>query len=161
MAFGNYAPMGGYYQPPQQNFYVSANPNPVPDMLSQFKTPYQPQPMQSNYNNFIKIHNEKEVESYPVAPGNTIVLWDEKEPYFYMKTADASGMAATKVYEYKERAEAAEKPTEHVCQCGDKFVAKKDFEALQSEMERLAKKIDALSKPKTKTIKREEEEDYE
>lgn len=153
MAFGNYAPMGGYYQPPQQNFYVSANPNPVPDMLSQFKAPYQPQ---ANYNNFIKIHNEKEVEAYPVVPGNTIVLWDEKEPFFYMKTADASGMATTKIYEYKEHVAAAEKPAEHVCSCSDKFVAKKDFEVLQGEIKRLAKKIDELSK--SKTVKDEEEE---
>lgn len=158
MAFGNYAPMGGYYQPPQQNFYVSANPNPMPDMLSQFKAPYQPQ---ANYNNFIKIHNEKEVEAYPVVPGNTIVLWDEKEPFFYMKTADVSGMTAIKIYEYKERVAEAEKPAEHVCQCGDKFVTKKDFEALQVEMDRLTKRIDELSKAKTKTIKHEEEEDIE
>lgn len=154
MAFGNYAPIGGYYQPPQQNFYVSANPNPVPDMLSQFKAPYQPQ---ANYNNFVKIHNAKEADMYPVAPGNTVVLWDEKEPYFYMKSADASGMATVKIYEYKERVETAEKPAEHVCQCGDKFVTKEDFKALQGKIERLTNKIDALSKAEIKTIKQDGE----
>ena len=154
MAFGNYAPMGGYYQPPQQNFYVSANPNPVPDMLSQFKAPYQPQ---ANYNNFVKIHNAKEADMYLVAPGNTVVLWDEKEPYFYMKSADASGMATVKIYEYKERVETAENPAGHVCQCGNKFVTKEDFEALQGKIERLTNKIDTLSKAEIKTIKQDGE----
>lgn len=161
MAFGNYAPMGGYYQPPQQNFYVSANPNPVPDMLSQFKAPYQPQAMQANYNNLIMIHTEKEVDNYPVAPGNTVVLWDEKQPYFYMKSADSSGNVSKKIYEYKEYVEMPEKSVEHVCKCGDKFVEKKDFEALQEEIERLNKRIDAISKPKTKAVKHEEDDDYE
>jgi hypothetical protein len=154
MAFGNYAPMGGYYQPPQQNFYVSANPNPVPDMLSQFKAQYQPQ---ANFNNFIKIHNEKEVGDYPVAPGNTIVLWAEKEPYFYMKSADFSGSQIIKVYEYKEREITEETTKEHVCQCGKKFVSKEDFEILQNKIERLTNKIDALSKSEIITAKQKGE----
>lgn len=158
MAFGGYAPMGGYYQPPQQNFYVSANP--VPDMLAQFKAPYQQQAAQSNYNNFIKINSEKEAEEYPVAPGNTIILWHEKDPYFYMKTADASGYQITK-YEYKESTNSPEKPTEHICSCGDKFVSKEDFAALQGEIERLTQKIEAMAKPKSKLTKRLEEDDDE
>ena len=135
MAFGNYAPMGGYYQPPQQNFYVSANPNPVPDMLSQFKAQYQPQ---ANFNNFIKIHNEK-------------------EPYFYMKSADFSGSQIIKVYEYKERETTEEITKEHVCQCGKKFASKEDFEILQNKIERLTNKIDALSKSEIITAKQENE----
>lgn len=163
MAFGNYPGMGGYY-PPQQNFFTPAN-NAVPDMLNSYKAPYQtpqvPQVQQTQQNPFIWVQGEEAAKAYLVAPGNTVILWDSEKPIIYVKSADASGMPNIRVIEYKDQAETPTKPTEHVCSCGDKFVTKEDFEVLQGEVERLTKRIETLSKPKSKIMKRAEEEDDE
>lgn len=159
MAFGGYTPMGGYYQPPQQNFYTQAAP--ATDMLTQYKMPYQ-QAAQPAQNGFVWVQGEEAAKAYLVAPGNTVTLWDSEKDVIYIKSADASGMPSMRILEYKDLAtKAAEKPAEHVCSCGDKFVAKEDFAALQGEVERLTKKIETLSKPKSKIIKRLEEDDDE
>lgn len=160
MAFGNY--MGGYY--PTQSYYAPAN-NAVPDMLNSYKAPYQtpqvPPVQQTQQNPFIWVQGEEAAKAYLVAPGNTVVLWDSEKPLIYVKSADASGMPNIRVIEYKDQAETPTKPTEHVCSCGDKFVAKEDFAALQGEVERLTKRIETLSKPKSRIMKRAEEEDDE
>lgn len=162
MAFGNYAPMGGYYPP--QNYYLPVN-NAVPDMLNSYKAPYQtpqaPQVQQTQQNPFIWVQGEEAAKAYLVAPGNTVILWDSEKPLIYVKSADASGMPNIRIIEYKDQAETPTKPTERVCSCGDKFVAKEDFAALQDEIEHLTKKIEMLSKPKSKIIKRAEDVDDE
>ena len=57
--------------------------------------PYQPQSVtpvqQQTQNTFAWIQGEDAARSYPVAPGNTIVLIDSEKPIMYMKTADLSG----------------------------------------------------------------------
>lgn len=155
MAFGNYN-MGFY---PQPNFYNTINP--APDMMAQFKAPYQA-PTQNTQNGFIWVQGEEAAKAYLVAPGNTVILWDSEKNVIYVKSADASGMPSMRTLIYKDAAEKApEKPTEHACSCGDKFVAKEDFEALRGDVERLTKRIEAMSKPKSKIVKRPEEDDDE
>ena len=155
MAYGNYN-FGGYYPPQQQNYY--APPNPVPDMLAQFKLPYQ----QQNQNGFIWVQGEEAAKAYLVAPGNTVTLWDSEKDVIYIKSADASGMPSMRILEYKDTADKSPaKGAEHACFNGDKFVAKEDFAALRDEVERLTKRMDATVKPKSKIIKRLEEDDDE
>ena len=150
MAFGNY---GGYYPP--QNYFPQTQP--APDMLAQFKTPYQ-QPQ----NGFIWVQGEEAAKAYLVAPGNTVTLWDSEKNVVYVKSADATGLPSMRILEYKDLADKApQKPTEHVCSCGDKFVAKEDFEALRGEVERLTKRIEATTKPKSKIMKHLEEDEDE
>ena len=60
--------------------------------------------------------------------------------------------------EWKDYTPPTEMPTEHVCSCGNKFVSKEDFVALQGNVERLTKRIDEISKPKSKLT---EEKEYE
>ena len=157
MAFGNYTPMGGYYP---QNFYGPVN-NAAPDMLSAYKTPYQPQTIQPASNPFLWVESEDAAKAYLVAPGNTVVLWDSKKPFIYVRSADGAGIPSTKIYEYKEYADSPTKPTERACTCGDKFVTKEDFAALQGEVERLTKRIEATTKQKSKIVKQLEEDDDE
>ena len=158
MAYGNYTPMGGYYQPPQQNFYAQTAPA---DMLAQYKMPYQ-QAAQPAQNGFIWVQGEEAAKAYLVAPGNTVTLWDSEKDVIYIKSADASGMPSMRILEYKDIADKApQKPAEHACSCGDKFVAKEDFEALRGEVERLTKRIEATTKPKSKIMKHLEEDDDE
>ena len=44
-----------------------------------------------NQNTFAWIQGEEAAKSYPVAPGNTIVLIESEKPIMYMKSADLSG----------------------------------------------------------------------
>ncbi len=125
----------GYY--PTQNYFPQMN-NAVPDILNNYKMPYQ-QPAQ---NGFIWVESEEAARAYLVAPGNTITLWDSKKPLIYVRSADASGIPSTRVFEYKERIDAPEKPAEHTCDCGNKFASKEDFKALSDKVDAIAAKIE-------------------
>lgn len=164
MAYPNYY-QGGYF-PQYQN-------GAVPDMLNQYKGQYQQiqQPMFQQTQNFtqtsdmIWVLNENEATSYPVAPNNSVVLWDKNNPTIYVKSVNSNGMPSMRVLDFTERTENASKqPTEHVCKCGDNFVTKADFEALKADFEALTAKYEELAhpvveKPKTTTKKTKESEE--
>ena len=173
MAYPNFY-QGGYY-PQYQN-------GAVPDMLNQFKGQYQqqmpmvqqpiqqmpmqnmPQPIPSN--DMIWVLSEGEAQSYPVAPNNSVILWDKNSDVVYIKSVNAQNVPSFRILDYKERTadNAPKTPVEHKCQCGDKFVSKKDFQALQGEFEALRNELDELKvKSKAKTVKKavEEVEDNE
>ena len=169
MAYPNYY-NGGYF-PQYQN-------GAVPDMLNQYKGQYQqPMPMQqpmiqqpiqqmpiqmqptqmSGANDMIWVLSEGEAQSYPVAPNNSVILWDKNSDVVYIKSVNAQNVPSFRVLDYKERTadNAPKTPVEHKCTCGDKFVLKKDFQALQSEFDALRSEWETLKeKPKAKTAKK-------
>ena len=170
MAYPNYY-QGGYY-PQYQN-------GAVPDMLNQYKGQYQQMPMQQPMmqqpvqqmpmqptpmtvaNDMIWVLSEGEAQSYPVAPNNSVILWDKNSDVVYIKSVNAQNVPSFRVLDYKERTadNAPKTPVEHKCTCGDKFVLKKDFQALQSEFEALRSELEELkAKPKAKTAKKAVEE---
>ena len=173
MAYPNYY-QGGYY--PQ---YQSGA---VPDMLNQYKGQYQqpqiqnqqpfsqpfgqpiqpPMAMQPQTNDMmIWVLSEGEAQSYPVAPNNSVILWDKNSDVVYIKSVNAQNVPSFRVLDYKERTadNAPKTPVEHKCTCGDKFVLKKDFQALQSEFGALRGELEELkAKPKAKTNKKAGEE---
>ena len=168
MAYPNFY-QGGYY-PQYQN-------GAVPDMLNQFKGQYQQQmpmvqqpiqqmPIQNMQqpipsNDMIWVLSEGEAQSYPVAPNNSVILWDKNSDVVYIKSVNAQNVPSFRVLDYKERTadNASKTPVEHKCTCGDKFVLKKDFQALQSEFDALRSELEALmEKQKSKTAKKAVEE---
>ena len=169
MAYPNYY-QGGYY-PQYQN-------GAVPDMLNQYKGQYQQMPMQQPMmqqpvqqmptmaqptptNDMIWVLSEVEAQSYPVAPNNSVILWDKNNDVVYIKSVNMQGVPSMRVLDYKERTadNAPKTPTDHKCTCGDKFVLKKDFQTLQSEFEALRSEWETLKeKPKSKTAKKAVEE---
>lgn len=170
MAYPNFY-QGGYF-PQYQN-------GAVPDMLNQYKGQYQQIPMQQpimqqpvqqmptmaqptpSNDMMIWVLSEGEAQSYPVAPNNSVILWDKNSDVVYIKSVNAQNVPSFRVLDYKERTadNAPKTPTEHKCTCGDKFVLKKDFQALQSEFEALRSELDELkAKPKAKTAKKAVEE---
>ena len=172
MAYPNFY-QGGYY-PQYQN-------GATPDMLNQFKGQYQQMPMQqpmmqqmpmqtitqpAQTNDMIWVLSEVEAQSYPVAPNNSVILWDKNNDVVYIKSVNMQGVPSMRVLDYKERtADNAPKTHEkHECKCGGKFVSKEDFKALQSDFEVLRSELEELkAKPKAKTAKKavEEVEDNE
>ena len=172
MAYPNFY-QGGYY-PQYQN-------GAVPDMLNQYKGQYQQMPMQqpmiqqpvqqmpmqmqptqmSGTNDMIWVLSEVEATSFPVAPNNSVTLWDKNKDTVYIKSVNAQGVPSMRILDYTERAadNAPKNSQKHECQCGKDFVRKDAFEALQSEFEALRSELDELkAKPKAKTAKKAVEE---
>lgn len=51
----------------------------------------------------IWVQGEAAAKSYPVAPGNTVLLMDSEQSRFYMKTTDPSGMPLPlRIFEFNE-----------------------------------------------------------
>lgn len=53
--------------------------------------------------------NENEATSYPVAPNNTVTLWDKNLPKIYIKSVNGQGVPSMRKLEYIECNENAEK----------------------------------------------------
>lgn len=63
-----------------------------------------PQSVQNNaYNGITWVQGEAGARGYPVAPGQTVQLWDSDAQVIYLKSADASGMPSMKVLDYEIR----------------------------------------------------------
>lgn len=173
MAYGNYAPFyrGGFFNPMQQPQMPMMAEN-----QGQFAQPYQapiqtnpaPMQMQTQPTNDVLLFvlNENEASAYPVAPNNSVVLWDKSNPTIYIKSVNAQGVPSMRVLDFKERVDAPsqEQPQAHVCKCGDKFVSKADFEELKAKFEELMAKYEALEtkgteRSKTKSSKPKESEE--
>ena len=157
-----YQPMNNYYG---QSYYQGGA---VPDTLSQYKgqyqQPMQPQPMPQQMmsapissNDMIWVLGEIEATSYPVAPNNTVTLWDKNEHTVYIKSVNAQGVPSMKVLDYSERtAEGKNEPHEHECQCNKDFVHIDEFNQLKANFEALVNKVEAIQS-KTKATKKGEE----
>ena len=150
MAYGNYAPFyrGGYFNPMQTS--------PMPTMAenqAQYMPQYQqPTPIIQSQptNDMIWVLNENEATSYPVAPNNSVVLWDKNNPTIYVKSVNASGMPSMRVLDFVERGtDSTNKqetaPKSHVCTCGDKFVTKAEFDALKGKFYDLQARYDSFT----------------
>ena len=167
MAYGNYAPFyrGGYFNPMQTPTMPQMAEN-----QGQFSQPYQA-PMQTNLspmqptNDMLFVLNENEASAYPVAPNNSVVLWDKNNKTFYIKTANAQGIPSMQIYDFTERIENPSKtPAEHTCTCGEKFATKEQINALEGKIDDITAKYEELSKsivekPKTTSKKVKESEE--
>jgi hypothetical protein len=64
-----------------------------------------------------------------------------------------------KLTDFEDADNAPKTPEKHECKCGDKFVLKKDFQALQSEFDALRSELEELkTKSKAKNAKKAVEE---
>ena len=151
MAYPNYY-QGGYY--PQYSNGA------VPDVLGQYKAQYTPHMMPTQMsvsNDMMWVLGEVEAMSYPVAPGNNVILWDKNENVVYIKSVNAQGVPSMRILDYTERTpdSAPKMPDKHVCQCGKEFVRIEDFKALEGKFDELSTKVENMSavtkaKPKNK-----------
>lgn len=166
MAYGNYAPFyrGGYFNPMQTPQMPQMTEN--QGYMPQYQQPIQqtnPVPMQTptqqQNDMMLWVLNENEASSFPVAPNNSVVLWDKNNKTFYIKTANAQGIPSMQIYDFVERVQnGSQTPVEHTCKCGDNFVTKDELNALQGKYDDLTAKYEDLKskltdKPKT-TVKK-------
>ena len=119
------------------------------------------QPAQMMSNDMLWVLNETEATSYPVAPNNSVTLWDKNKDTVYIKSVNMQGVPSMRILDYVERtADNAQKTSHnHDCQCGKEFVRVEAFERLQGDFESLRNELEELkSKPKAKTVKKAVEE---
>lgn len=145
MSYGNYAPFyrGSYFNPLQTQEGLN---QPMSQPYQQMAQP----PMAMHNDPMLWVLGQTEAESYPVAPNNTVTLWDKNEPTIYIKSVNAQGVPSMRILDFSERTQNAPKPhAEHVCQCGKDFVKIDDFKALEAKFEDLAGKFEALNTKST------------
>ena len=170
MSYGNYAPFyrGGYFYPMQS----AQMPN-MAENQGQYVPQYQqqmpmqnPTPISQPINDMIWVLNENEATSYPVAPNNSVVLWDKSNPTIYVKSVNASGMPSMRVLDFVERSAESQNSGSngsktHRCTCGDKFATKEQINDLRGKIDDLTAKYEELSHPvveKTKTTAKKAKE---
>lgn len=157
-----YAP---FYRP---TYYDPVQQNPMGQFNQQFQQPMN-QPMQNaqmpmqgqQTNDFLWVLNENEATSYPVAPNNTVTLWDKNLPTIYIKSVNAQGVPSMRILDFTERtATAAKQPVSAPFGSANNFVTIDSFNALEAKFAALEGKVDEL-RPKTsaKTKKAEVEND--
>lgn len=147
-----------YYDPVQQNPMGQFNQQyqqPMAQPMQNAQMPMQGQPT----NDFLWVLNENEATSYPVAPNNTVTLWDKNLPTIYIKSVNAQGVPSMRVLDFVERT--ATSPTPPVgtdFNSPNNFVTLDSFNALKGDVEALRGKLDELNaKPVSKSKKTEVE----
>jgi hypothetical protein len=121
MAYNNYFPTG--YQPAQ--VYYPQN-NYVPQQNAQAQ--------QAQSNGMIWVVGEGGADSYLVAPGQTVLLWDSTAPVIYLKSADSLGRPSKKILDYTERGASAQTA---------EILPESDF-VRRDEVDNIRKELDAL-----------------
>ena len=149
-----------YYEPAQQNPMGQFNQQyqqPIAQPIQNAQIPMQGQPT----NDFLWVLNENEATSYPVAPNNTVTLWDKNLPTIYIKSVNAQGVPSMRILDFTERAATASKtPSIPSFDSHNNFVTIDSFNAFEAKFSALESKVDEL-RPKTnaKTKKVEVEND--
>ena len=112
-------------------------------------------------NDFLWVLNENEATSYPVAPNNTVTLWDKNLPTIYIKSVNAQGVPSMRILDFTERAATAEKqPVSAPFGSTNNFVTLDSFNELEAKFAALEGKVDELRpKASAKTKKAEVEND--
>lgn len=167
MAYPNYY-NGGYY-PQYQN-------GAAPDMLNQYKGQYQQPIMQqpmvqqmqtpTQTNDMIWVLNENEATSYPVAPNNSVVLWDKNEPIIYVKSVNNQGMPSMRVLYFEERNATPSNspknaPKTHECTCGSKYATKEQLNAVEGKINDILVMYEELKDKQTTKITKSAKKEVE
>lgn len=156
-----YAP---FYRP---TYYDPVQPNPMGQFNQQYQQPMpqQMQPVQTAQqptNDFLWVLNENEATSYPVAPNNTVTLWDKNLPTIYIKSVNAQGVPSMRILDFVERTSAT--PTPPVVTAfnlPNNFATIEQFNALKGDVEALRSKLDELKPKNTPKAKKTEVENDE
>ena len=149
-----------YYDPVQKSQMGQFNQQfqqPMGQPMQNAQMPMQGQPT----NDFLWVLGQTEAESYPVAPNNTVTLWDKNLPTIYIKSVNAQGIPSMRILDFTERTATAPKtPYTPSLNYTNNFVTLDSFNALEAKFAALEGKVDELRpKASAKTKKVEGEND--
>lgn len=103
-------PFTGYTADPNM-YYNSTRPTMVYPYSSALYPTYT-QNSTSTPNTFVWVQGEQAAKSYPVAPGNQVLLFDSDDSVFYIKKADQTGRPLPlEVYEFRKKEDNEVMPT--------------------------------------------------
>ena len=138
---------GGYYPYYAQNSSLTPN----------FASFTQNQPSNVQNNGIIWVQGEAGAKSYLVAPNTTVQLWDSEAQTIYLKSADASGMPSMKTLDYTIRGNASvtaqNAHTDTKTPTDIHFITETEFEGVLEELAALKRKVEDLSRPKSRSAK--------
>lgn len=140
------------FYPYTQQQYFTPNAGAAVDVLNQYKygmmQPQMPQmPAMQPANEMIWVLGEVEATSYPVAPNNTVTLWDKNTPTIYIKSVNAQGVPSMRILDFTERTQGAQNtPIEHHCGCEGKYAPINEFNALRESIEALRREFEEHKK---------------
>ena len=156
-----YAP---FYRP---TYYDPVQQNPMGQFNQQYQQPMtqpiQQAPIQGQpSNDFLWVLNENEATSYPVAPNNTVTLWDKNLPTIYIKSVNAQGVPSMRILDFTERTvTASTMPATPHFSPNDNFVTIDSFNALKGDVEALRGKLEELNAKPVQKSKNTEVESHE
>ena len=103
---------------------------------SYFPTGYQPLYQMSQMNNSqpIWVQGINAAKSYPVAPNQTVTLFDSEANVIYLKSADVSGMPSMKILDYTMRDNDTQRAE---IKATESFATKEDIENIRAEIDAL------------------------
>jgi hypothetical protein len=115
--------------------------------------PYQqPMPQQQQSNGLIWVQGIEAMKSYPVQPGQSVLLMDSESNRFGIKTIDTSGMPLPlRVFDYKERTGQQTHPAPAPQVDTSEFITREEFES------RIAEIIPKRKAPKTEGVEKNAE----
>lgn len=153
-----YAP---FYRPA---YYDQTQPNPAVNQFGQpFQQTMQTAPVQMQpqpTNDFLWVLNENEATSYPVAPNNTVTLWDKNLPTIYIKSVNSNGVPSMRVLDFTERSVMPPRTAQDGVQnSADRFVTLDTFNALEAKLAALEDRFEELKARPTAKSKKTEVED--
>lgn len=125
----------------------------IPNNYSTYTMPYQqPMPQQQQNNRLIWVQGIEAMKSYPVQPGQSVLLMDSESNCFGIKTVDTSGMPLPlRVFDYKERTGQQTHPAPAPQVDTSVFITREEFES------RIAEIIPKRKAPKTEGVEKNAE----
>jgi hypothetical protein len=97
----------------------------------------QPQPQSTGIN---WVQGEAGAKSYPIAPGNSVMLMDSENNVFYIKSSDSSGMPMPlRIFDYTERTQQKQANI----QPNNEYITRKEFEKRLSELKNAKQPVSA------------------
>lgn len=109
----------------------------------------QPAPQTQQPNGLLWVLGETEATSYPVAPNNTVILWDNNAPTVYIKSVNAQGVPSMRILDFTERAATSSAQPQNNQPMS--FPTMEQFKALQCEVASMGEKIKSITKQEVET----------
>ena len=100
-----------------------------------FSTGYN-QTQQNQNNNIIFVQGEVGAKSFQLQPNQSVMLLDNDDSKFYIKTTDSTGMSTLKAYRFEEIKEEPKVSDEN-----NKYVTKEEFNSFKSSIDSLYKNL--------------------
>ena len=102
---------------------------------------------QTSNNGITWVQGEAAAKSYPVAPGQSVLLMDSEESVMYIKATDQSGMPQPiRIFDYTERKADHSEPEVARTASAD-YVSRSEFEKFREDVRKTMKEIAEKREP--------------